>query len=730
MKNLFIATILLILLNPLYSEANCKSKRLEGTWYGSFINNYGNEFRIIVEMNEFDKCTFSGTLSWPNYYNSIAKIEGVIDGDSIQFSETESLQGFLASTTPIFKGVIDGSKIAGRSFDDGIRTGDFSLIHYSTLDEGKINEYLTRLEESENKFGITSILEDVDVDTSEIIRKQFYYDSLSNSFNEGVVNEGEIGFNEIYFPLKMTILYPDYFRIDSDFQGSPYISSSTKTQNWNYDPSTDKVYVTEQSDTSVYKISTYFIKSLFKDSMDITSIKNAVVRGIPSYRFIFSNETEKRAVYLDASNYVIIREETDEGVQEYLEPYVFKNAWWIRKMIQYNGSNKTIYRYDTIYLDPSITPEYFEIPEEYKSKIDRSTEFEKEYFSKAQEYVENKEFSQAIEFFSKAININPDNYEYYYRRALAKQKIEDYYGALSDLESALRLNTNNTEIINQKGTIKYALGDYNNSVKDFQEVISIDSTYAVAYFNIGYIYSNNRNFRGAKNYFDYAIRYDSSNASYRFNRGIMLNELNAYDSALSDFDKTISLEYTEVYDVYNRIGVSYYRKENYDSAVLYFSKAKEGSDKDIFDKNLAHALYQNQEYKDAAKIFEGIVKVSEEDHSTMNFLGLCYYRLNDYDGAIFYFDKAITIASNYSSYYQNRAFAKKQLGSYTSAIEDFTQAIRLNPQDSENYYQVGYINEIQHNKFDACIYYKKAIEKGYEATQEMDDLCDLTNSTD
>ncbi|MGK7873930.1 MAG: tetratricopeptide repeat protein [Xenococcaceae cyanobacterium] len=61
----------------------------------------------------------------------------------------------------------------------------------------------------------------------------------------------------------------------------------------------------------------------------------------------------------------------------------------------------------------------------------------------------------------------------------------------------------------------------------------------------------------------------------------------------------------------------------------------------------------------------------------------------DYKGAIEDYTQAIRINPNYADAYNNRGLARYQLGEYQAAIEDYTQAIRINPNDADAYYSRG-----------------------------------------
>ena len=110
-----------------------------------------------------------------------------------------------------------------------------------------------------------------------------------------------------------------------------------------------------------------------------------------------------------------------------------------------------------------------------------------------------------------------------------------------------------------------------------------------------------------------------------------------------------------------------------------------------------------------------------------NYLGLSYYKTTDYDGANFYFNKAIEINSKNATYYDNRAYTFEAMGSYSKAIEDFTISIQLYPDDPEIFYQRGLIHRLQHDNFTACQDLKKAADMGHEKAKEEYKKCGISS---
>ena len=88
------------------------------------------------------------------------------------------------------------------------------------------------------------------------------------------------------------------------------------------------------------------------------------------------------------------------------------------------------------------------------------------------------------------------------------------------------------------------------------------------------------------------------------------------------------------------------------------------------------------------------------------------YDLQDYQGAIADYSKAIELNPNYSGAYNNRGVSKLNLQDYRGAIADFSKAIQLDPNFSDAYYNRGLSKLALKQKNSACLDWSKAGELG------------------
>ena len=95
------------------------------------------------------------------------------------------------------------------------------------------------------------------------------------------------------------------------------------------------------------------------------------------------------------------------------------------------------------------------------------------YFDRAFDKGENGKHYGAISDYTKAIEINPKDYQAYFNRGWNKGEIKDYYGAISDYTKAIAINPQYGKAYNNRGNAKYSIGDKKGSCDDYKKAISL-----------------------------------------------------------------------------------------------------------------------------------------------------------------------------------------------------------------------------------------------------------------
>ena len=134
--------------------------------------------------------------------------------------------------------------------------------------------------------------------------------------------------------------------------------------------------------------------------------------------------------------------------------------------------------------------------------------------------------------------------EEYFYRALEKQNKKDYYGAVADYTKAIEINPNDANAYINRGNSKNNLEDYYGAIADYTKAIEITPNDAAAYYNRGFVKSNLKDNYGAIADYTKAIEINPNYADAYNNRGIAKEIIGDLNGACTDWKKAVELGVT------------------------------------------------------------------------------------------------------------------------------------------------------------------------------------------
>jgi tetratricopeptide (TPR) repeat protein len=98
---------------------------------------------------------------------------------------------------------------------------------------------------------------------------------------------------------------------------------------------------------------------------------------------------------------------------------------------------------------------------------------------------ELKDKQKAINDYTQAIKINPNDADAYSNRGFVRYELGDKQKAINDYTQAIKINPNFAEAYNNRGIVRYELGDKQKAINDYNQAIKINPNFADAYYNRG-----------------------------------------------------------------------------------------------------------------------------------------------------------------------------------------------------------------------------------------------------
>jgi protein O-mannosyl-transferase len=175
------------------------------------------------------------------------------------------------------------------------------------------------------------------------------------------------------------------------------------------------------------------------------------------------------------------------------------------------------------------------------------------YVNRALVFHENKELSQAIAYYSKAIVLSPEDNEAYCNRANIYLELHEEGKALSDYRKSIALNAEYYAAWDNLGALYVHLFQNDSAIRCFNQAIELKENYKMPYYN----------------------------------RAVTFMDDERYDLALPDFEKYLLLNEKDDPDVLNSMAVCYQKQGNHPAAILHLDKAIALKEHPIFYLNRA-----------------------------------------------------------------------------------------------------------------------------------------------
>ncbi|MFN7201107.1 MAG: tetratricopeptide repeat protein [Aphanizomenon sp.] len=320
--------------------------------------------------------------------------------------------------------------------------------------------------------------------------------------------------------------------------------------------------------------------------------------------------------------------------------------------------------------------------EAYNQAIKIDPLFKLAYSGRGLSYGELKKYRQGIADFTQFIQLDPKDAGYYNLRGLYYGQLEEYKQSIADSTQAIKIDPNDAFYYISRGNAYLMLKDYKQSIADSTQAIRLDSKDADYYLTRGSAYGHLKNYKQAIADLTQAIKIDPKKATYYGMRGGVYINLKDYKQAIADFTQAIQLDPKDAI-YYSLRGSIYSELKDYKQAI---SDLTETIRRD--PKNAPYTMQglRYSEFKDNKGLLSGYTGLMSKAYATR---GVTYYELKEYKLAIDDYTQAIKIDSQNAEYYAFRGGIYSFLKEYKQAIDDLTQAIKIDPKKATYYHLRG-----------------------------------------
>lgn len=234
--------------------------------------------------------------------------------------------------------------------------------------------------------------------------------------------------------------------------------------------------------------------------------------------------------------------------------------------------------------------------EDFGRVIDEMNEIteSKEAFDLGYEQYTSEEFERALDYFDLALELNPNESEVLYYKALSLARLEDFDFAIDMIDRAIELDPDDDRFWNDKGNFLTRLGNFSEAEKCFDEAIKLNPTDSVLFANKGFMYL----------------------------------QAEDNDKAIESYHKACDLER----NVHNLVGLGNAYADVYDfpNAEKYLYEASEIDDEDKeYLTAMAHFMMFQDELEEALKYWDRFLELYPNQADVWIYKAMIYMMMNN-----------------------------------------------------------------------------------------------------
>ena len=93
---------------------------------------------------------------------------------------------------------------------------------------------------------------------------------------------------------------------------------------------------------------------------------------------------------------------------------------------------------------------------------------------KGNEFMNAKDFQEAVDSYSKSIELNPQEAATYSNRALAYIRLKEFARAIEDANESLKINPNYLKAYHRRAKAYFSMNKFEIAIKDFQHILEVE----------------------------------------------------------------------------------------------------------------------------------------------------------------------------------------------------------------------------------------------------------------
>ncbi len=309
---------------------------------------------------------------------------------------------------------------------------------------------------------------------------------------------------------------------------------------------------------------------------------------------------------------------------------------------------------------------------------------------------------------------------YSFRGLLHGKAFNNYDAAVADYNTALELNSNNYKALSNRAYVLTLMGRYEEAFEDCNLKVATFPDTADAYYDRGAFLMDAGYFEDALSDYQIAIEMDPDNPQYLYNSGLCYTYMGNLDIAISVFNNLID-EHPLYLEAYIDRALVHIMRDEIEIAHegLLEALAIDDSYSRIYN-GLILTTAHLERWADALEYAKIGMELDPTDENFYKVAGSAYMRLDDFDSALYEFERTYEVIMtfhngidpegsplqnivdlidelreisemdpNSSEYFYARGYRYSEIAEFEKAIEEFSEALRLDSDFEDAYYMRG-----------------------------------------
>jgi tetratricopeptide (TPR) repeat protein len=295
-------------------------------------------------------------------------------------------------------------------------------------------------------------------------------------------------------------------------------------------------------------------------------------------------------------------------------------------------------------------------------------------------YFERKDFGRALADLNRALQSTPDDIIEYNNRGLAFLLTNKIDPAIADFSQAIHLNPNYTRAYINRSTAYATIGELDKALNDLDHVNQLMPGTVFENINRGLVYTEKRDFDRAIPEYNEAIKSMPDSAYLYASRGLVYEQKGDHEHGMADLNLAVKLDPQNVSARINR-GLAYFNAGDNDHAIAEMNSALASTTdtplRSVVYADRAEVYFYESKFKLALSDANLAIKLNPSDIPAHNTRGLVYLAMDKNRNALEDFDLVAKSLPDYPVAYLGRGTAYEGLGKKENAVADLKKVLDL-----------------------------------------------------